>query len=63
MYPPTISKTRSANDLLMVLTRCFFIFLFFFSDILKAYVVGTHLNCIDKSNTVTAAMVESALFV
>ena len=51
MYPPTISKTRSANDLFngayaMFLFFYYFFFLIFF---LKAYVVGTHLNCIDKS--------------
>ena len=35
---------------LMVLTRCFFFFYsFFLIFFLKAYVLGTHLNCIDKS--------------
>ena len=33
---------------LMVLTRCF-VFFFFLIFFLKAYIVGTHLNCIDRS--------------
>ena len=38
-------KARSANDLFNGVYAMFF----FFSDFIKAYVVGTHLNCIDKS--------------
>ena len=54
MYPPTISKTRSANDLFNGAYAMFLFFFFFFNSFflilfLKAYVVGTHLNCIDKS--------------
>ena len=46
MYPPTKSKTRSANDLFngaytMFCVVVFFLLIFF----LKTYVVGTHLNC------------------
>ena len=40
-------KARSANDLFNGVYAMFFCF--FFSDFIKAYVVGTHLNCIDKS--------------
>ena len=47
MYPPTISETRSANDLFdgAYAMFCGFFFLIFF---VKAYVVGTYLKCIDK---------------
>ena len=48
MYQPTKSKTRSANDLLngAYAMFCVFFLLIFF---VKTYVVGTHLNCINKS--------------
>ena len=50
MYPPTVSKTRSANDLFNSAYAMFrFFYSFFLIFFLKAYVVGTHLNCIDKS--------------
>ena len=44
MYQPTKGtlKTRSAKDLF---DNVYVIFLIFF---IKAYVVGTHLNCIDN---------------
>ena len=43
MYPPTISETRSANDLFdgAYAMFCGFFFLIFF---VKAYVVGTYLK-------------------
>ena len=52
MYPPTISETRSANDLFNSAYAMFcgvFFVVFFLIFFLKAYVVGTHLNCISKS--------------
>ena len=53
MYPPTKSKTRSASDLLngtyAMFIYVFILFFFYIIFFLKAYVVGTHLNCIDKS--------------
>ena len=53
MYPPILRvyfKKLSAKDLsndAYVMFLCFFLF-FFLIVITKAYVVGTHLNCIDK---------------
>ena len=44
-YKKYTLKTRSANCYLMVFMQCFFRPIFF----IKAYVLGTHLNCIDKS--------------
>ena len=54
MYPPTKKNAlkRSANDLsncvyaMFWVCVCVCMCVFFF---MKAYVVGTHLNCIDKS--------------
>ena len=48
IYPPTKSKTRSANDLFNGAYAMFCGFFFFLIFFLKAYVVDTHLNCIDK---------------
>ena len=48
MYPPIISETRSVNDLFNGANMMFCV-LFFLIFFLKAYVMGTHLNCIDKS--------------
>ena len=48
MYSPTKGKTRSANDLFNGAYAMFFFF-FFLIFFLKAYVVGTHFSCIDKS--------------
>ena len=39
-------EKRSAKDLYDDVYAIFFVFLIFF---IKTYVVGTHLNCIDKS--------------
>ena len=45
MYPPTISETRSANDLFNGAYAMFFFFGFFFLIFfLKAYVVDTRLH-------------------
>ena len=45
MYPPTISETRSANDLFNGAYAVFFFFFFFFLIFfLKAYVVDTQLH-------------------
>ena len=49
IYTKGILKNRSEKAYLVMLMGCFlcdFVFLIFF---IKAYVVGTHLNCIDKS--------------
>ena len=40
------SAKGSSNDACMMFLCCFFADFFFF---IKAYVVGTHLNCINKS--------------
>ena len=49
MYPPTKIKTRLANDLLNGAYTIFCVLLFFLIFFLKAYILGTHLNCIDIS--------------
>ena len=55
MYPPILRvylKKLSAKDLsndAYVMFLWFFFCCFFLIVITKAYVVGTHLNCIDKS--------------
>ena len=45
------SVKDSSNDAYAILLCCCFFVLFFLSPVflIKAYVVGTHLNCIDKS--------------
>ena len=52
MYPHTKSKTRSANDLFSGAYAMFCARFFFLIFFLKAYVVGTHLNCIDKFDAI-----------
>ena len=42
------NKKKNVKDLSIMLMRCFCMS-FFFIFFIKAYVVGTHLNCIDKS--------------
>ena len=51
-YTKVTLKEKNAKDLsnsayAMFLYVCFFLFFFYF--LYKAYVVGTNLNCIDKS--------------
>ena len=52
-YVSTCTKgtliNRSEKTYLTMLIRCFCVFLFFLIFFMKAYAVGTHLNCIDKS--------------
>ena len=53
-YTKGTLKKRSAKDLSndsFAMFLCFFfcLFVFYFDFLYKAYVVGTHLNCIDKS--------------
>ena len=49
----TLKKKDQRRTYLMILLRCFCVFfclfVFYFDFLYKAYVVGTHLNCIDKS--------------
>ena len=50
-YTKATLKKRSAEDLwFLSMFLSFFLLFFFYSDFLyKAYDVGTHLNCTDKS--------------
>ena len=54
MYLPTNGtlkkkKKDQQRTNLMIFKGFFFMFFFFLNLFLKAYVVGNHLNCIDKS--------------
>ena len=50
VYTKGTLKKDQRKIYLMMLTQCFCVFLvFFLIFFIKAYVVGTHLKCIDKS--------------
>ena len=48
-YAKCTLKQRSVKDLSSDAYACYCVFFFFLIFFIKAYVVGTHLNCIDKS--------------
>ena len=51
-YVPTYTKGTLLKKLRKDLSNnayAMFLYVFFFNFLYKAYVVGTHLNCIDKS--------------